>query len=823
MPRYSQFAIWGVPIAVMGVLSITAFAQVAFSEAQFAPQQRKFSASTDYSSVLEKQIRAGETSTAALIVEYHPRIWLRGNWDWDASEEQGSLAWRIVHNPPMTRDDPADDSQQYEFTWVARGADYAYDNPNYTAERWYLRTIAAAEGLAHPEWGFPRALPSTSQNWNREHTKDEYLASARQKLIAGADENIVRGYANMGATGILKPCVGYDWLVTRKYTDGTPVLSAADKEEIQNKIIAVAEDMRAHALGNGFFFNEVDISRYCYFVAGLALYEPSGQGINAENNAKAKQYLDEFDEYWVGKILPALNEQGGTGGWHRGYAYTAGEFYYYGAIVYRIGPFLYAHYTATGQPFENSVYNSGFLKYAIEFQNHMVYPDGEFGVGEDSGNRYQWIAPLSTTSRRRFSMDPELQWLGELSGWVRNALAPSYDLNGGSYDLFDQLMWEEKWPNPRSADALGSGSRHFAKLGWIAMRSGFTSPDDLAALFICQRYHWSEEDLYAQNSFHITRKGWLIEGNRNTLLFDDQYQREITDFPTISDGAEAYAPGSAYDVGPGIQTYESTDRYDYMIGDATRSYDANKLEKFIRSLIWLKEDNTFVVFDRVVTKNAGIKKSWVVNPASTPQVKGERLVKISNGEGALWVKRLLPEDAVEYRNEDKIEVVPSQSALEDYFLFVMQAVDANIAVDSPMLIADDAQVIQQPDNVIIMIGEWQVVITTSGTGEISVVDTSIENEPEGAREYTLFQNYPNPFNASTEIAYTVPDPAHVTLSIYNILGQRIATLVDAKQVGARRIIWNGADEYGYKRGTGIYFCRLKVNNSIVTKKLLMIL
>jgi len=77
----------------------------------------------------------------------------------------------------MERDNPADDSQQYEFTWVARGADYAYSRTD-GASRWWLRTITAAEAMAHPEWDFPRTLPSTSQNWHQEHTEDEYLANA---------------------------------------------------------------------------------------------------------------------------------------------------------------------------------------------------------------------------------------------------------------------------------------------------------------------------------------------------------------------------------------------------------------------------------------------------------------------------------------------------------------------------------------------------------------------------------------------------------------------------------------------------------------------
>ena len=915
MSNYSRLVNWGIQIILVGILGVTILTTRLFAGENFSPNKRKFDETTDYSSEIEKQIRQGETSTADIIVDYHPRIWLKGNWDWDAKNEEGSLAWRISHNPSMERDDPADDSQQYEFTWVARGADYAYDDPSSGSKRWYLRTISAAEAWAHTEWGFPRTLPSTSQNWNQEHTEDEYLAKAREKVLISADENLRIGYSTMGATGLLKPCVGYDWLVNKKYSDGTtPVLSAADREEIQNKIISVAEDMRNHALGSGHFFTDVEISRYCYFVAGLALYEPSGQGISASNNATAKQYLDEFDEYWVGKILPVLNEQGGTGGWHKGFDYTSGEFHYEGTIIYRIAPYLFAHYTATGQSFENSVFSTGALKYAIEFQNHMVYPNGEFGVGQDSGNRYQWIAPLFTTARRRFSSDPEQQWLGKLAGWFHNKVIPHSYTDGGSYCLMDQLMWEEKWPNPQSADELGCGTRHFAKLGWVAMRSGFTSSDDLAALFVCQRYHWSNTDLYAQNSFHIMRKGWLIEGNNNTIYIDDQYQRPISGFPAVAEGVEAYSPGSVYDVGPGIQIFESNNQYDYMFGDATTAYDNNKLEKFTRGLVWLKDSNTFMIFDRVVTKDAGIKKSWIIDPGATPQTEADRLVKITNGSGALWVKRLLPEQATETLSDSKFEVVPRQSIKEDYFLFVMQAVDAGLSKDSPEVTADEAVLITQGNKIGVSCDSWEILFSKSGTGELWIngtfvsvelnsfaasvkdnvvmlewqtssetnnfgfeierssnsvnyqkigfvegygtittpqnyrfLDKTVEQgkyyyrlkqlDADGSFEYSssveifvnlpdrlnLFQNYPNPFNPSTGISYSLPCNAYVNLSICDVSGRTIKTLVQERQrAGHKTILWNGRDLYNNEVASGLYFYILNVNGSSISKKMLLI-
>ena len=827
MLKYSKIVNGGIHKSIMVLLGILTPANVLLSTETFSPTERIFSPTKDYSSPIEKQIRSGQISTVDLIVDYHPRIWLKGNWDLDAYEEEGSHAWRIAHNPPMGKSDPAEDSQQYEFTISARGADASYGVQSSDYKRWYLRLISAAEACARPEWGFPRALPSTSKRWNKEHTEDEYLAEARLKLFNVVDENLRNGYDYQGASGLIKPCVCYDWLVDRKYSDGvTPVLSDADREELQNKIIAVAKDMRNHALGSGHFFNGFDISRYCYVMAGLTLYEPSGRGISASNNTIAKQYLDEFDEYWIGKILPVLNEQGGSGGWHVGYDRISTRFFSSGAtkmFIYYIAPLLFAHYTATGQSFEESIFSTGVLKYTIEFQNHMVYPNGDVGVGEFFEHRYRWIAPMFATSRRRFSSDPEQQWLGELAGWFRNEIAPNHYVDAGSYCYMHQLMWEEKWPNPRSANELGCGTRHFAKLGWVAMRSGFTSPNDLAALFINQRYHWSEMDLYAQNSFHIMRKGWLVEGNRNTIYIDGQYQRTISGFPTIKDGIEAYSPGSVYDVGPGIQNFESTVQYDYMFGDATNAYDKNKLEKFTRGFVWIKANNTFVIFDRVVTKDAGIKKSWAIDPGATPKTKGDRLVNITNGSGALWIKRLLPEQATESMSDTRFEVLSSQSAKEDYFLHVMQAVDANFSKDSPQVVADEARLITTANRIGVEVDDWKILFDKSGTAEISVAYTDVKNEPKNDLDFRLDQNYPNPFNPSTEITYSLPIEAHVNLTIYNVLGQKIKTLVnDVQQAGIEKVKWNGLDDNGMNVAAGVYFCKLEANDFISVKKMMLL-
>ena len=643
------------------------------------------------SSKIEREIHSGKTSTARLIVSEHPRIWIKGRWDWNKNNV-GSLAWRIVHGSGCREEAPDCDDEKHEFCFVSGLSDNRmYGEAKYsTYARRYLWTILAAEGLARrKEWRLPYSLPGTSgPAYDPKHTEDELLADARLKLLAFVDE--WDGY--VGAHTALHGAAGYDWLVDRKYSDGiTPVLSDIDRRNIQNRLINLAEKMKSDCKGQGQLLGRADqIYKYFYPIIGMALYEPDGKGISPENNAKAKEYLDDFDIYWVGKILPAMNEQGGTGGWHGGLCYINGEYPAWGegrsskydVLHYRVGPLLYAHYTSTGQSLEDSVYNTGFLKYAGEFWNYMIYPNNQYlKIGPQSTGRYNWIGPMFSHARRRFSNDPYNRWVAELIGWVRNTKAPSSYVNAGSYDYFDQLMWEEKWPSARSANKLGCGTRHFEKLGWIAMRSGFTSPDDLAALFICQRYHWSQLDPYAQNSFTLERKGKLIKEFEAPILIDGKEQRKLTSFPTVSQGVETYSHGSIYDVGPGIMAFEGKEKYDYMKGDATNAYDSKELSRFTRQIVWLKP-NLFIIFDVVVGTSTDYVKSWRITPAAMPEDRGSNTYLINNGSSLLWMRTLLPRDPVVIsRTVSRFEVKPKVTGVTDDFLHVLEVTDKGVAAD----------------------------------------------------------------------------------------------------------------------------------------------
>jgi len=120
---------------------------------------------------------------------------------------------------------------------------------------------------------------------------------------------------------------------------------------------------------------------------------------------------------------------------------------------------------------------------------------------------------------------------------------------------------------------------------------------------------------------------------------------------------------------------------------------------------------------------------------------------------------------------------------------------------------------------------WRVrAHNNSGWGSFSeawsflVLLTGVSNENSIPAEYSLSQNYPNPFNPSTVIRYGLPSQSHVSLEVFNMLGQRVASLVDEVQdPGYYEVTFERAD-----LSSGLYFYRLTASNFVETRKLVLL-
>jgi hypothetical protein len=90
-------------------------------------------------------------------------------------------------------------------------------------------------------------------------------------------------------------------------------------------------------------------------------------------------------------------------------------------------------------------------------------------------------------------------------------------------------------------------------------------------------------------------------------------------------------------------------------------------------------------------------------------------------------------------------------------------------------------------------------------------------------EYVLFQNYPNPFNPETNISYELPKANHVSLLVFNVLGQAIHKLVDEDQApGKYTVSWNGIDQTGCPVASGVYFYQLIAGEFRQVRKMLLL-
>ncbi len=102
--------------------------------------------------------------------------------------------------------------------------------------------------------------------------------------------------------------------------------------------------------------------------------------------------------------------------------------------------------------------------------------------------------------------------------------------------------------------------------------------------------------------------------------------------------------------------------------------------------------------------------------------------------------------------------------------------------------------------------------------------TSVATEDRGhPKTFKLSQNYPNPFNPETIISYQLPEAAEVELEIYNLLGERVLTLVDKRQsAGDYSVKWRGTDDSGRRVTSGVYIYLIRAGSFTQARKMLLL-
>jgi len=121
-------------------------------------------------------------------------------------------------------------------------------------------------------------------------------------------------------------------------------------------------------------------------------------------------------------------------------------------------------------------------------------------------------------------------------------------------------------------------------------------------------------------------------------------------------------------------------------------------------------------------------------------------------------------------------------------------------------------------------------VTASGADMIPAMDTIIVTYQSGLNddsflpeETHLYNNYPNPFNVATNIQFSLKISGDVLLTVYDINGRLVKTLIDDSKLAGKHIVnWDGRNNYGKEAASGTYFYSLKTADKNIVKKMIML-
>ncbi|MBI3006324.1 MAG: T9SS type A sorting domain-containing protein [Ignavibacteriales bacterium] len=113
------------------------------------------------------------------------------------------------------------------------------------------------------------------------------------------------------------------------------------------------------------------------------------------------------------------------------------------------------------------------------------------------------------------------------------------------------------------------------------------------------------------------------------------------------------------------------------------------------------------------------------------------------------------------------------------------------------------------------------VYANKSNEELGIITDVVEYVTESPKTFLLHQNYPNPFNPSTTISYDVPKAGNVSLKVYSLLGEEVASLAEGvQQAGTHSLRWDGRDKNGVALSSGVYFVRLSARDYVDVIKIL---
>ncbi|HEY3296314.1 MAG TPA: T9SS type A sorting domain-containing protein [bacterium] len=118
---------------------------------------------------------------------------------------------------------------------------------------------------------------------------------------------------------------------------------------------------------------------------------------------------------------------------------------------------------------------------------------------------------------------------------------------------------------------------------------------------------------------------------------------------------------------------------------------------------------------------------------------------------------------------------------------------------------------------------WGNCMIRAGVGDALINGTKGDGTPAVAHQFRLMTNYPNPFNPETMIPFELAESGQASLTIYNVMGQKVATLISGvQQAGYHVVQWKGHDDLGSSVASGVYLMRLEAGNHVATQKIMLL-
>lgn len=485
--------------------------------------------------------------------------------------------------------------------------------------------------------------------------------------------------------------------------------------EYMNATVDANVKSETHVFHNGWY-------GYKNWGIGLACYATYYE------NERAAAILDELEADWHTRAAPALELAGEGGGWAEGYYinYWLYEWLFFCEVGRRCGGVDY--YAVAPKFFENRAVASMFEAYPgiSTYGSRRPIPMGDGGGRVFGGDRDKVLSARRILVSR-YADDPVHQAVHTFNDQTPRSSVGVY--------AYKDFLWRDT--------NIQKGSLEDFKLSHISLGPGYvyarSSWDEDATYFFfkCGDRFTAHQHLdvghfliykyeeLAGDGGHYDSFGSSHDVNyhlrtiaHSTILVHDPAEKwpgiragnvtgndggQSHHWPhhngAVVDPEQWYEGQELYDIAD-ILAFEDCGSYVYVASDCTRAYSSIKMDSFTRQIVYLRP-KTFVIFDRVCSKDAGFKKTWLLQAMKVPAQMNNHLV-ITNGKGRLFVQTLLPEkpqvklvsgqELYSYNGHDyppsrdtgpapecRVEISPSEPAICDYFLHVLTTAGSDVS------------------------------------------------------------------------------------------------------------------------------------------------